>query len=74
MSKQRKSKHNLELLRQFAFSVNIIHMFGQQKAWAISAILTLFSNYKYPKIELRQNLILQDLRYSHFAQALPNEN
>ena len=59
LSIQRKGNDNLELLRLFAFSVNIIHLFGQQKAWAISVILLLFSNQKYPKIELCQNLILK---------------
>ena len=39
LSIQRKSKHNLALFRLFAFSVNIIHILGQQKARAISAKL-----------------------------------
>ena len=51
LSIQRKSKHNLALFRLFAFSVNIIHILGQQKAWAIFGKIEIFFHFLYEKIE-----------------------
>ena len=46
-----KGNNNLELLRLFAFSVNIIHILGQQKAWAIFGKIEIFFHFLYEKIE-----------------------